>query len=83
MRAMPPEHERDATELDYVSDAILFGEPMYDGYDVEVKSCEQSPYGRFNGWLTYYNVTMPSGITHMESIELTEPIAIGVYKSST
>jgi len=78
MRPMP--QDRDATELDYVSDAILLNEPMYDGYAVEIKSCERTLYGRFKGWMTYYNVTMPDGITYMESVELTEPVALGDYK---
>jgi hypothetical protein len=75
-----PTHE-DA--LDSISDCILMNEPMYDGVSVEILSSEQSPYYRFNGYITHYKVTLPDGVTHMDSVELNEPIAIGVYKSNT
>jgi hypothetical protein len=75
-----PTHE-DA--LDSISDCILMNEPMYDGVSVEILSSGQSPYYRFNGYITHYKVTLPDGVTHMDSVELDEPIAIGVYKSIT
>jgi hypothetical protein len=73
----------DENALDAISDCILMDEPMYDGVVVEVVSCEQSPYYRFNGYITHYKVTLPDGVTHMDSVELTESTTIGIYKSNT
>jgi hypothetical protein len=73
----------DEDALDLISDCILMNEPMYDEVSVDILSSEQSPYYRFNGFITHYKVTLLDGTTHMDSVELDEPIAIGVYKSNT
>jgi hypothetical protein len=70
----------DEGALDAISDCILMNEPMYDEVTVEILSSEYSCYFRFKGYDTHYKVTLPDGITHMDSVVLTEPVSIGLYK---